>query len=203
MSSTGSWWPDRCFLWRLLQMTVLSTAALLHSGWAGSLDGGGRLSGTITDSSGAVMIGVAVQAVSSETGLQYNAVTNSEGFYAHPALPIGHYEIRIDYAGFKPYRQKNLDITSGSASRADVALVLGPRSEAITIEESPIAVETGNTQVGELIGATKMANIPVNGRSYTDLLARTWHVGHGCPPVLLRSGDCELRHRVAQEPAAQ
>jgi hypothetical protein len=171
MSSTRSWWPDRRFLWRLLQMTVLSTAGLLHSGWAGSLDGGGRLSGTITDSSGAVMVGVAIQAVSSETDLQYNAVTNAEGFYALPALPIGHYELRIEHPGFKPYRQRNVEVTSSSASRADVTLAIGLKSEAITIEESPVAIETGNTQVGELIGAAKMASIPVNGRSYTDLLA--------------------------------
>jgi hypothetical protein len=159
------------YSWRLMRMAVLASMAFLLAAQARSLDGGGRLFGLITDPSEAAMAGVAVEAVCMETGLRYNSGTNAEGFYAFPVLPVGHYELRIDHAGFQPYRQKNVEVTSSSASRADVVLVLGSRSEAITIEESPVEVDTGNTQVGELIGSAKVTSIPVNGRSYTDLLA--------------------------------
>jgi hypothetical protein len=154
-----------------MQIAGLALTAFLFAAAASCLDGGGRLSGLVTDPSGGAMAGVAVQAIGAETGLQYNAVTSAEGFYVFPVLPAGHYELRIDQAGFKPYQRKNVDVTSNSAARADVVLVLGPRSEAITIEESPVAVDLSNTQTGERIGASKMADIPVNGRSYTDLLA--------------------------------
>ena len=135
------------------------------------MDEGGRLSGVVADPSGAAVAGVSVRVIGSETGLQYNALTNAEGFYALPVLPVGRYELQIDRTGFRPYRQKNLEVAANTASRADVTLALGPQNEAITIEESPVAVDTSNTQMGELIGATKMVSIPVNGRSYTDLLS--------------------------------
>lgn len=147
------------------------TAAASNSLVSGGRDSGGRLSGLVTDPSGATITGAAILAINTETGLQQTATTNAEGFYAFPALPAGRYELRIDHPGFKPYRQKNLDVTSASAPRADAVLTLGPRSEAITVEESPVAVETGSTQMGELIGGAQLASVPLNGRSYTDLLA--------------------------------
>lgn len=167
----AAWKAGWRYPWLLMQMGGLALTAFMFAAAASCLDGGGRLSGLVTDPSGAAMADVAVQVTGSETGLQYKAVTSAEGFYVFPVLPTGHYDLRIDQAGFKTYLQKSVALTSDSTSRADVVLVLGPRSETITIEESPVAVDMSNTQTGELIGSAKMANIPVNGRSYTDLLA--------------------------------
>jgi len=109
--------------WRLMRIAGLGLTAFLFAAAASCLDGGGRLSGLLTDPSGGAMAGVAVQAIGAETGLQFNAVTSAEGFYVFPVLPVGHYELRIDQAGFKPYRRKNVDVTSSSAARADAVIL--------------------------------------------------------------------------------
>ena len=62
-------------------------------------------------------------------------------------------------------------MVSNAALRVDIALELGEHSEAMTVSEAPTQVETANTQMGERITASKMSALPVNGRSYTDLLA--------------------------------
>ena len=107
----------------------------------------------------------------SATRVEQKTVTNTAGFYAFPTLPSGAYELRIEHAGFKPYLQTGLDVTINAALRIDVRLMVGEHSETMTVTESPTQVETANTHMGDLISGTKMTNIPVNGRSYTDLLA--------------------------------
>jgi len=138
---------------------------------AAPLDGTGRLSGQVADPAGAAMAGVTIQLRNTGTNAEHRAVTNAEGLYAFPALAPGQYELRIDQPGFQPYLQKNLDVPANATVQANVTLSLGPRSEAITIEDSPLAVDTANTQAGELIATAKMESVPLNGRSYTDLLA--------------------------------
>jgi len=132
---------------------------------------GGSIAGTVADPSGAVMPDIAVFARNTETRVALKASTNREGFYAFPTLPSGPYELQVEQPGFKPFKRTGLEVTSGAALRLDIELILGAHSEALTVSESPAQVETANTQMGELISATKMTSIPINGRSYTDLLA--------------------------------
>ncbi len=117
------------------------------------------------------MSGVTLVARNSATGVKQKTVTNTAGFYAFPILPSGRYELRIEHAGFMPYLQPGLDIASDAVHRIDIRLMVGAHSEIMTVAESPTHVETANTHVGDLITGTKMTGIPVNGRSYTDLLA--------------------------------
>ena len=132
---------------------------------------GGSIAGTVADPSSAVMPDITVFARNTETRVALKASTNREGFYAFPTLPSGPYELQVEQPGFKPFKRTGLEVTSGAALRLDIELILGAHSEALTVSESPAQVETANTQMGELISATKMTSIPINGRSYTDLLA--------------------------------
>ena len=132
---------------------------------------GGSLSGTVTDASGGLMRNVTVTARSQETGSVQRSVSNEAGFYAFPVLPSGQYELHAEAPGFQRYERKGVEVTSNAAVRIDIELKLGARSETISVVEAQTAVETASTQLGELIQGSKMTAIPVNGRSYTDLLA--------------------------------
>ncbi|MBI4905226.1 MAG: TonB-dependent receptor, partial [Acidobacteria bacterium] len=132
---------------------------------------GGSISGVIADGSGGIIATVTVTARNSATGLQHKTVTNSAGFYAFPTLPSGKYELYVEHPGFRPYSQTGLEVTSDGALRIDILLMIGPLTETVTVTESPSRVETANTHLGDLINASKMTSLPVNGRSYTDLLA--------------------------------
>jgi len=131
----------------------------------------GSISGTVTDPTGAIMPGVSVVALDTDTGIQTSTQTNAAGFYNFPALPTGHYEIRITETGFEEYRQTGLVIDVNTALRVDATMKVGSVNQEVSVTSTAVHVETTNTQMGEVIGNTKMTTLPLNGRSYTDLLA--------------------------------
>jgi len=131
----------------------------------------GSISGTVTDPTGAIIPGVSVVALNTDTGIQTTTQTNAAGFYNFPALPTGHYEIRITETGFEEYRQTGLVIDVNTALRIDATMKVGSVNQEVSVTSTAVHVETTNTQMGEVIGNTKMTTLPLNGRSYTDLLA--------------------------------
>ena len=131
----------------------------------------GSISGTVTDPTGAVMPGVSVVALNTDTGIQTTTQTNAAGFYNFPALPTGHYEVRITEKGFEEYRQTGLVLDVNTALRVDATMKVGAVNQEVSVSSTAVHVETTNTQMGEVIGNTKMTTLPLNGRSYTDLLA--------------------------------
>ena len=132
---------------------------------------GGSVSGTVKDASNAVVPSATVKATNTDTGVQEHAVTNGQGFYSFPDLPIGRYNLVIQRTGFKPYQRTGVTIDADSAVIVDVVLEIGEQAQVVTVSESAVHAETSDTQMGEVIGGAKMAAIPLNGRSYTDLLA--------------------------------
>jgi hypothetical protein len=150
---------------------VALTLALVFasSGLAGSI--GGSISGTIMDLSGAVMPGVTVVVRNLATNVPEKTVTNLRGFYAFTALPLGSYDIEIQHAGFASYRRTGLTIDVNTALRIDVRLRLGSRKQTITVSGAGLHVDMTSTQVGEVVTGKVMTALPLNGRSYTDLLA--------------------------------
>jgi len=134
----------------------------------------GSLSGTLTDATGAEVVGAEVTVVNTSLKSEYTAVTNGQGFYSFPALPVGHYEVIIQAAGFKSEKRSNLIVDTDAALKLDAALAIGDRSEQVNVEANGAAVEvqvdTVATYLGELVTGSQSTSLPLNGRSYTDLL---------------------------------
>ena len=131
----------------------------------------GAISGTVTDTTGAVLPGVHVELRNTETGVTQAIETNSSGFYSFPALSIGHYDIVFQRDGFKEYQQTDLVVGVNSLIRIDAKLQVGLLSQRVTVSASALQINTTNAQMGELISETTVVSMPLNGRSYTDLLA--------------------------------
>src|SRR5580658_10519751 len=136
--------------------------------WAGV---GGSVSGTVRDESNAVVPSASVKATNVETGVQHQAATNGQGFYSFPNLPIGHYSVGIQKAGFQPYQRTGITLDADSALTVDAVLNVGETSDVVTVVENQTQVETTSTQIGEVITAQQITAVPLNGRSYTDLLS--------------------------------
>ena len=136
--------------------------------WAGV---GGSVSGTVRDASGAVVANAIVNATNVETAVSHQVTTNGQGFYSFPALPIGRYNIAIQKPGFNPYQRTGVNVDSNSALTVDAVLSVGGKSDVVTVVENQVQVETTSTQVGEVIASTRMTTVPLNGRSFTDLLS--------------------------------
>ena len=131
----------------------------------------GSISGTVTDATGATVAGVTVEAKNEATGIVQTIKNNSAGFYNFPVLPVGHYTVSFRKEGFQAYRETSLVLDVDSALRVDGVLQVGTVRQEVTVTGATVAVNTQNSQTGEVIEGTEMANLPLNGRSYTDLLA--------------------------------
>jgi hypothetical protein len=153
---------------RFWTIFLLASSALVFAAANGSL------SGTLKDSTGAVIAGARVTLVNTALRSQYTAVSNAQGFYSFPALPVGHYDVTLEASGFKTQKRANLVIDTDAALKLDATLAIGEHSEQVTVGADAASVEaqvdTIATHLGELVTGEQMTALPLNGRSYTDLL---------------------------------
>jgi len=129
------------------------------------------ISGTVTDASGAAIVGAAVTATNTETGIAQTLHTNQQGYFTFPSLALGHYDVSVQQSGFGPFRETGLLLDVNSALKVDVVLKVGDVKEAVTVTSTAVHVETTTTQLGEVISSQEMTGVPLVSRSYTDLLA--------------------------------
>ncbi len=168
---------------RLARCLAFSFVLLLAiDSWAGV---GGGISGTVTDSSGAAVAKAIVTVTNAGTAIRQTTATDDKGFFSFPSLPIGHYELEVTSTGFRPYRRTGIVIDANSALTIDAVLAVGGTSDAVTVVENQVQVDTSSTQNGEVISGTQMTAVPLNGRSFTDLLA----LQPGVVPVTSITGD--------------
>ena len=132
---------------------------------------GGSISGTAKDQTGAVVPGVTVTATNIALGAQFATVTDGQGLYSFPKLPVGRYDIATQLDGFKPQKRTGLAVDADGAIQLNVTLELGEQSETVTVSVNAVRVDTVSTQLGEVVSAPTMTSLSLNGRSYTDLLS--------------------------------
>src|ERR1700733_6429105 len=151
--------------------TLLLLAALFILALAARAGVGGRISGTVKDASGAVVTRATVSITNSDTGVRQVLASDDNGAYAFLNVPVGRYLLEVTADGFRPYQRTGIIIDANSALTIDAVLAVGGRSDAVTVIDNQLHVDTASTQIGEVITAPQMTAVPLNGRSYTDLLA--------------------------------
>lgn len=131
----------------------------------------GRILGTVVDASGAVLAGTQVTATDAATLVAHSVVTNAQGYYTFAALPPGTYSVSVEAPGYKAFVKKGVLLNVNDALNIDIALEVGKTEEVVTVSSDSMHLETASTQLGEVIEGNKITAVPLNGRSYTDLLA--------------------------------
>jgi hypothetical protein len=128
------------------------------------------LSGTVTDSSGASLSGAAVTAKNVDTGALRGTVSDPEGHYQFFSLPVGQYEVLSAKPGFTEVVRTGVHLVVGQSATVDMALPLGESSQRVTVNgDAPqVGVTTGD--ISGLVGQRQIKNLPLNGRSYDELL---------------------------------
>jgi hypothetical protein len=126
--------------------------------------------GAVTDEQGAAMAGAEVTITNVETSLSRTITTGSDGLYNFPELPLGLYKIRVTHSGFKSSEQTGITLHANDSLVINVGLRVGAVSESITVEASPIAVETTNGELSGLIQSGQVSELPLNGRNFMELL---------------------------------
>jgi len=160
---------EKCRSVRFSVFLLLTAILILCS--AAIADVAGSISGIVQDASGAVLAGAQITAVNVETGIKTKVASDSKGFYSFAALPVGTYNLDIVKSGFKTYKQSGVVLRVNDVLRIDATLVVGNVQEQVSVQADAVHVETTSTQMGEVISEEKLTSVPLNGRSYTDLLA--------------------------------
>ena len=168
-SGLGASWLRNQLVCKFNPVARFILLALL--GWTLSASDGGSLFGTITDPNGAAVPRAKVTATETATAVKQTITTDGRGFYSFQSLPVGRYDVEIDASGFTPLRRTGVTIDVNSKVVVDASLAIGERTERLTVSEAAVHVETADTQRGEVITGTQMTAVPLNGRSFTDLLA--------------------------------
>jgi hypothetical protein len=130
----------------------------------------GSIFGTVRDTSQGVVSGAQVVATNAETNLSKTATSAPDGSYRFLALPVGNYKITFTASGFQQFISTGIVVRVNDELRVDAALQVGNVQQSVSVEANAVQVETESTQLGEVIDSKTILGLPLNGRSYIDLL---------------------------------
>ena len=128
------------------------------------------LSGTVTDQSGAVIAAANVTVMDVDTGLTRSTVTDATGHYQFPSLPVGDYEVRANKPQFTETLRTGIHLVVGQSATLDVQLQVGQASEQVTVTGDALLVGVSTANVSGLVSEQQVKDLPLNGRSYDELL---------------------------------
>jgi Carboxypeptidase regulatory-like domain len=130
----------------------------------------GSILGVVRDRSQGLIAGAVIRATNVETNLSQETTSAADGTYHFLALPAGHYKVTATSTGFRQYSATDITLEVNDQYRLDITLDVGTVSEAVNVSANAVRVDTENTQLGDVIDSKKMLALPLNGRSYIDLL---------------------------------
>jgi hypothetical protein len=127
------------------------------------------ISGVVQDSTGGVLPGVEVNITHLDTNNVRATVTDDTGRYSARALALGRYEVSAELAGFQSFLRQGLELTLGMEAVINITLSVGAITEQVIVSGAAPLVETTSSQVSGLVGDKKIRDLPLNGRSFTEL----------------------------------
>jgi len=131
----------------------------------------GSIVGIVRDKSGAVVSGADVKVTDTKTGRVYELKTGSSGEYSVPGLPAGPYKVEVSHAGFEVGVVSDITLYATNTRAVDVELKVGAASEQVSVVANTLTVNTQTSESGSSIDARQVANLPLNGRDFTSLIA--------------------------------
>jgi hypothetical protein len=126
--------------------------------------------GAIMDEQGAAVAGADVSIINAQTGLSRNTKSGSDGAYSFTELPLGTYNIHVTHPGFKAETQTGITLHVNDSLVLNVSLKVGAISESVTVEASPVEVETTSGELTGLIRPNQVSELPLNGRNFMQLI---------------------------------
>jgi len=130
----------------------------------------GQITGVVTDSSGAVMTKVKVTVSNQQTGSQRETLTNEQGAFTVPLLPVGVYLVTAEQAGFKLAVKSDIQLNVDQVQRVDLALEAGNVSEKVEVKADAATIDTETSTIGQVISEKQVTDLPLNGRNFLQLL---------------------------------
>lgn len=123
-----------------------------------------RLTGTVTDPGKGVVSGAKVEATNMSTRVTHSATTGETGTYVFPVLPVGEYEVRCQFSGFKRVQRAGVVLETGIVRNVDITLEVGAVSETVEVKADRPLLESESSTVGQLIERAAVLNLPLESR---------------------------------------
>src|SRR5947207_1674993 len=148
----------------LLAFEILFIPNLLRADVTGSI------LGVVRDRSQATVAGARIVVLNAQTNFSQETASGADGSYRFLALPAGTYKLTATGTGFRAYTATDMEVKVNDQLRVDITLDVDSVTEQVQITANAVQVETQSTQLGDVIDSRKMLSLPLNGRSYLDLL---------------------------------
>ena len=153
----------------LVLFTVLLILAFTIPGaWAQAT---GSILGTITDTSGAVIVGAKVVVTNVSTNVSRETLTNGAGYYQVDNLIPGEYTLTAEMQGFKKAVRGKFELQLAQSARVDLAMEVGEVTQTVEITAAAPLLNTTDATVGQVVGVRETRELPLNGRNYLQLAA--------------------------------
>ena len=133
----------------------------------------GTINGRVVDPSNGVIIGADILVINDATGVTYSGKTNDDGIYVVPNLPPGPYRLQVAKIGFKTLIKPDIVLNIQDALSVNFTLPVGAVFETVTVEGGASMVNTTDASVSTVIDHSYVENMPLNGRSFQDLILLT------------------------------
>ncbi len=157
-----------------MKLRSLLLFVILIMGTAGSVNGQGgaygTILGTVTDTSGAVVVKASVDITNRSTSVTKHTETTSGGDYTVPYLQPGIYRVSIQAPGFQKSVTENVSLVVGQEARVDVAMKPGAVTESVEVQASALALDTDSSAVSQIVTQKQVEELPLNGRNFLNLL---------------------------------
>src|SRR5437588_301614 len=144
---------------------LVSTLLILCSPWLLAQDATGRIVGTVTDPTGAVVPGVHVVVTNASTHITRDKTTDNIGYYQVLSLPVGSYTVSVDHKGFKAVATSANNLDINQSLRIDVQLAVGSTNEVVTVETTASTVETIVPTLAATVSNRTVQDLPLNVRN--------------------------------------
>ena len=122
------------------------------------------VNGTVTDTTGAAVVGATVTAVDLDRGTSWPTVTNDSGIFILPRLPVGRYDIRAENPGFQTAVRSRIELQLNQSAKVDFVLQVGNVSQSVDVAGAPPLLQTEATQLGTVIDARTNEQLPLATR---------------------------------------
>jgi hypothetical protein len=147
----------------------------------------GTLLGTVSDQNGAVIPSASVHVTNADTGFSTTGLSNSEGSYLIPLLPIGHYSISVEAKGFQSFIRSGVFVPVAQNIRVDVKLEVGREAQTVSVVGNAINIDTTDATLGATIDTAHLTSLPLNGRNAMGLLDTIPGVATSTAPTYITS----------------
>ena len=164
-------------------------AVLLFSGLSLMGQTLGDISGQVADASHAAVPESMITLTNVNTNAARQTTSNAEGLYTFPSVPPGTYNMKVEHPGFKTVTSNNVEVQVQQSVRLDFTLEVGQVTESVQVEAAADLLQSENATVGTVIATKSIAELPLNGREYLNLVTLSPNVSNLAPP----SGQTQSR----------